>query len=208
MTAGRIPVFATIVVALAVATMIALGFWQLGRARERDRLHEELVARVALPTATYPHAAPTDLAFLYRRVTAQCARVTGWQTRGGEGQGGGKGWARIATCVAPSGSRFLVDMGIARAPSGTVAWSGGEVTGRAVREPDTRSAWQRLTAPEPARALMIVAETPAPGLDASKQPDPADESNSSWSYTVQWFLFAATAAIIYTLALRRRRRGA
>jgi cytochrome oxidase assembly protein ShyY1 len=56
------------------------------------------------------------------------------------------------------------------------------------------------------RPLMVVAETPAPGLVASRQPDPREETNSSWAYTGQWFLFALTALVIYVLALRKRWR--
>jgi surfeit locus 1 family protein len=29
--------------------------------------------------------------------------------------------------------------------------------------------------------------------------------NNSFAYAIQWFLFAATALVIYALALRRRR---
>ena len=47
-----------------------------------------------------------------------------------------------------------------------------------------------------------------PGLIASRQPDPSEETNSSWSYTGQWFLFALTALVIYALALRKRWREA
>ena len=34
----RIPIFATVIVAAAIAVMIALGFWQLGRMEEKDAL--------------------------------------------------------------------------------------------------------------------------------------------------------------------------
>ncbi|MBX9896999.1 MAG: SURF1 family protein [Qipengyuania sp.] len=203
----RLPVFATLVVAAAAATMIALGFWQLGRARERDRLHERLIERLDLPEAEYPYRTPADEDFLFRRVTAQCERVASWQTRAGVRADGPTGWRRIASCRSPLGTTFLADLGIAARPAGEVAWAGGVVRGRAIREPDNRGAFERLFGPAPPRRLMIVAESAAPGLAPSKQPDPADESNSSWSYMVQWFLFAATALAIYALALRSRWRA-
>jgi surfeit locus 1 family protein len=50
----------------------------------------------------------------------------------------------------------------------------------------------------------LVADQPLPGLEASARPDPRDVPNNHWSYAVQWFLFALTALVIYTLALRKR----
>lgn len=187
--------------------MITLGFWQLGRARERDRLHERLIERLSLPDAEYPYFAPADENFLFRRVAAQCERVEGWQTRAGVSAEGATGWRRIARCRSPFGTSFLADLGIAAQPAGEVKWAGGVVRGRAVRSPDNRGPFERLFGPAPPRRLMIVAESAAPGLSPSKQPDPAEESNSSWSYMVQWFLFAVTALVIYALALRNRWRG-
>ena len=39
-------------------------------------------------------------------------------------------------------------------------------------------------------------------------PDPGDLPNNHLAYAGQWFLFALAAAVIYVLALRRRRRDA
>ena len=204
----RIPVLATIIVLIAVGTMIALGFWQLGRAHERDRMHREVVERLAYPVAAYPYNDPGNSDFLYRRLTARCEAVEGWQSRAGQSTAGKTGWRQIATCHGPArGATFLVDMGIATTPTDRNSWRGGAVTGRAIRGPDHRSPLERLTGGQAKRPLMIVSETPAPGLAPSQQPDPRDDANSSWSYTVQWFLFAATALVIYVLALRKRWRG-
>ena len=60
--------------------------------------------------------------------------------------------------------------------------------------------WGRAVPGEP----MIVADAPAPGLEASTPPSVADIPNNHLSYAVQWFLFAATATAIYMIALRRR----
>jgi surfeit locus 1 family protein len=51
---------------------------------------------------------------------------------------------------------------------------------------------------------MIVARRPAPGLEASEPPDPRSMPNNSFSYAIQWFLFAATGLVIYAAALWRR----
>jgi len=84
------------------------------------------------------------------------------------------------------------------------AWSGGEVSGTLSWAPQHGSLIGRLWGGEARRDPMIVADRPAPGLEASVPPSAADIPNNHLSYAVQWFLFAATAAVIYLLALRRR----
>ena len=58
-----------------------------------------------------------------------------------------------------------------------------------------------------AAAAILVLDTPLPPLEKSGLPDPADLPNNHLAYAGQWFFFAAMAAIIYILALRRRNRG-
>jgi cytochrome oxidase assembly protein ShyY1 len=200
----RIPVLPTIAVAIAVATMIALGVWQLGRAYERDAAKERMIAHAALPMVEYPYADPVREDLLFRRLSATCTAVRSWETRGGESAAGQSGWRRIATCLSPKGTTFQADMGVSPSPEGQPAWQGGTITGAAVRAPDVSAMSDRLMHRQAPRPLMVVAETPAPGLAASRQPDPREETNSSWAYTGQWFLFALTALVIYALALRRR----
>jgi surfeit locus 1 family protein len=50
-----------------------------------------------------------------------------------------------------------------------------------------------------------VAAPPLAGLEANAIPDPAEIPNNHFAYAVQWFVFAATALVIYGLALRKRR---
>ena len=50
----RLPVFATIVVGIAVLTMIALGVWQLQRRGEKEALIVRYAANLNLPPMTYP----------------------------------------------------------------------------------------------------------------------------------------------------------
>ena len=201
----RIPVLATIIVGAAVATMIALGFWQLRRAHERDTMKRAMIERMGLNPAPYPYASPADEAMLYRRLSASCDQLLGWQTRAGRAADGRAGWRHIATCRSNGHTApFQADMGVSTAPDGVTAWRGGPVTGHAIRGPDSRRVLERLRGKPPEQRLMIIAETPASGFTASRQPDPSQEANTSWSYTAQWFLFAATALVIYTLALRKR----
>ena len=46
----RVPVIATIVVALAIAAMIGLGLWQLQRRTEKEALLVQYAANITRPT--------------------------------------------------------------------------------------------------------------------------------------------------------------
>ena len=62
----RIPIFATVIVAAAIAVMIALGFWQLGRMEEKDALIQraERSLEMAEPVG-YPSGISGDLFVVY-----------------------------------------------------------------------------------------------------------------------------------------------
>ncbi len=64
-----------------------------------------------------------------------------------------------------------------------------------------------LRRPGPQWRARLIAAPPLAGLAANAAPDPTDIPNNHFSYAVQWFLFAATALVIYALALRKRWRG-
>ncbi|MFM6854432.1 MAG: SURF1 family cytochrome oxidase biogenesis protein [Sphingopyxis sp.] len=210
----RWPVVATVLVACAVAVMIGLGVWQLGRAKEKDALIATWQANLALPAAAYPASNPTDAAYMYRTLSANCLRVVHWRSQYGRTQAGVSGWRHIAACATGAeGPGVLVDMGVSEGPEQGMGWTGGPVRGIATTEPDSHSALARLFGrltgqPLPPLQLMIVAETPAPGLAASARPDPSAVPSSHLAYAGQWFLFAAAAAIIFIMAVRQRWRKA
>lgn len=203
----RLPIIPTIIVAAAVATMIELGLWQLQRGAERDRLKAAMAERPEQPVLDYPFGDPSAERYLYRRLRAQCDEVTAIDVAGGKSAAGRTGWRQIATCAnRASGATFKVQLGVAERPDTVVRWDGGEVTGLAAQAPDERGFLERLSFRPAQRAAMIVASEPRAGLQASRQPDPAEYENTSWAYAGQWFFFAFTALVIYFLALRRRRR--
>jgi cytochrome oxidase assembly protein ShyY1 len=204
----RFPLLPTLLVAAAVATMIALGFWQLRRADEKEALQSRYGRNFALPAMALPSAAVADEALLFRRATAFCLEVTEWRTTGGKAASGRGGTRFIANCrTGAEGPGFAADMGVSPDPKAKPAWRGGEVTGRIAAEPRSGSLLERLTGKSPPPRPMIVAERPAPGLQASAAPV-AEAPNNSLAYAFQWFFFAAAAAGIYVLALRKRSRGA
>ncbi|MEO7825766.1 MAG: SURF1 family cytochrome oxidase biogenesis protein [Allosphingosinicella sp.] len=202
----RFPLIPTVLVAAAVATMIALGFWQLRRADEKAAIQRQYERNLTLAPMALPPAAVADSSLLYRRATAFCLSVTRWRTTGGMGASGQGGTRFLAECsTGAEGPGFVADMGVSADPKAKPAWKGGEVAGRIVAEPRSGGLFERLTGKSPPPRPMIVSAAPAPGLQASAQPV-GDAPNNSLSYAFQWFFFAAAAAVIYVLALSRRQR--
>lgn len=203
----KLPVIPTIVVALAIAAMIGLGIWQLDRAHQKEAALATWRANMALPATAYPGSQPVDETYLFRRLSANCLRVVGWQEVGGRDKDGKTGWRHIATCATGAeGPGLVVDMGVSTLPNTKVAWAGGSVRGLATHEPDNSSWIARLAGRASPLRVMIVAETAGPGLSPSAPPDPSSVPNNHIAYMWQWFFFAAVAAIIYGLALRKRWR--
>ena len=203
----RFPLLPTLVVAAAVATMVALGVWQLGRAGERDALIERHRANRNLPVMALPTAYPVDDAILFRRATAFCLEVVGWRRLGGKSASDVSGTRFIADCrTGAEGPGFAADMGVSRDPKAHPQWRGGEVTGIVVPEPSREGLLDRILRRTSPPRPMLVSMRPAPGLEPSRMPSPS--ANSSWSYAFQWFLFALMAVSVYIGALRRRAKAA
>ncbi len=197
----RLPLLPTLIVLAAIALMIRLGFWQI------DRLHEKeaMVARYAAAQANTNSAGNlsriSPLADVsYRRSQADCVAVNEWQAIAGRNSRGESGIVHIARCdferaVHNHGTvtrQVDVAVGWSRSPR-PPAWRGGQVSGTIVTSNN---------------GFRIVADPPLAGLEPNARPDPNDLPNNHLAYAVQWFLFAATALVIYFLALRKRLRGA
>lgn len=203
----RIPIVATLVVGLAVAAMIGLGFWQLGRMSQKEAALALFRTNMTRPVTAYPVMNPADERYLFRTLSANCLRVIDWQLIGGRARDGSSGWRHIAHCATGAeGPGLVVDMGLGMDPHAKAAWTGGPVQGRATYEPDGHSFVTRLLGRAPPLRLMIVSDDAAPGLKPSAPPDPSSVPNNHFSYAMQWFFFAAVALVIYALALRKRWR--
>lgn len=176
----RVPVFSTLIVAAAIAVMIALGVWQIGRMHEKEALLERYRA-----ARTMPAEAPFGPDSLYRRSRLDCPRPTAASTMAGLNRNGESGQAHVVRCSLAGGGEALVVLGWSRDVAAR-EWRGGEVVG-----------W---VAPGP----RLVADPPLAGLEANAVPDPSSIPNNHWSYAVQWFLFAGVALVIYALAVRKR----
>ena len=201
-----IPVVPTIVVLLAAALMVRLGFWQLHRLHEKEALLARYSANEAKPPLPLAALFPVTDDALYRRTSAYCLGVIGWKAEAGRDAARNPGWRHVAACrTGAEGPGVLVDMGIS-ADATAPAWQGGPVRGRLTWAPSNQPLVARLFAAPLAPTPMIVSDTAAPGLRPTAQPNPADIPNNHFSYAVQWFLFAAVALIIYGAALWQRAR--
>jgi cytochrome oxidase assembly protein ShyY1 len=187
----RIPIIATLVVLAAVAAMVALGVWQLHRKGEKEAMIARYAQAATLPPVAYPAFPPATDALLFRRASGFCLEPVAIVASAGRNLAGASGWRHVASCrTGAEGPGMEVDIGWSRSADMPRAWGGGEVTGVL-----TQGTTQKL---------RLVAATPAPGLMPSLPPTPADIPNNHLGYAIQWFAFAAIAAIIYVLALRRR----
>ena len=187
----KFPIIPTIIVSLAVATMVGLGIWQLQRAEWKQSLLARYERATGLPPIAWPAVPVQPEELYYRRATAFCLEVVEWRSVAGRNRKDQPGWAHIAACrTGAEGPGMQADMGWSRSGDAP-KWRGGPVSG--------------IIAPDSRHEIRLVADVPAPGLEASQPPSPSSITNNHMAYAIQWFLFAVIAAVIYLLALRRRR---
>lgn len=197
----RWPVVPTILVALACAAMIALGFWQLRRLREKEAFIAQVSANPSKPAVAFPRF-PDDT-LLFRRASAFCLQPVE-VTRAGAGNAG---YRLIALCrTGAEGPGFRVQLGTTHDPNAKSNWHGGEVSGWISHAPDARPLIASLVQHRP-QEMLLVSDRPLGGLTANTRPDAGIIPNNHLAYAGQWFFFALVAATIYVLAVRRRFRA-
>jgi len=189
----RLPVVPTVLVLVAVGVMLRLGLWQLDRMHEKAAMLARYHAAQAMSAdVAWPRAPEAVEAALFRHTRVTCAEVTDLVAMAGTNAKGEAGIGHQATCRLASGGAALVVLGWSIDPAPR-DWRGGEVAG--------------VIAPGGKAGPRLIADPPLAGLEANARPDPAAIPNNHWSYAVQWFLFAATALVIYALAVRKRLAG-
>ena len=177
---------------LAVAVMVGLGIWQLQRAAWKQGLLTRLEANHDLPEIAYP-AVPVDTKnLLFRRAAGFCVTPIAIRATAGRNAADVSGWSHIAACRTGGGEGpgMIVDIGWSAALGAPVRYGGGAVAG--------------IIVPDSKHLIRLVASNPAPGLQPSQPPGPATIPNNHRVYAAQWFFFAAAAALIYWLAVRKR----
>ena len=202
----RIPVVPTLLVSLAVATMIGLGIWQLERKGEKEALLAIYAQNASKPPIAFPPLGPVAKENLFRKSSANCLRLIDWQVAAGRDISGATGQRYVAHCATGAeGPGLIAALGVADRPDMKLVWKGGPLTGTITEEPDRRSIIERAFGKAvPLRPMLVVDKPPVPELRAAAQPSPDQIPNNHLFYAIQWFIFAAAAAVIYILALRRR----
>lgn len=184
--------------------MIALGVWQLGRADEKAALLIQYAGASAKPEMAFP-AIATDSKLWFRRASGLCLEPVSVTVEPGRSSKGVGGWRHIAQCrTGAEGPGMVVDIGWSKRFDVKPVWTGGQVAGVIAPQPDHRSVIAKSFG-RAAPGLMLVSNIPAAGLEPSAPPSLEDVPNNHSAYAVQWFLFAGIAALIFALALRRRR---
>jgi surfeit locus 1 family protein len=190
----RWPLIPTIIVTAAVATMIALGVWQLQRMAQKEALLKTYASASDQPAIAWPSVPLPNKLPLFRKSTLMCMKVIRWESVSGKSASGEAGFAHIAYCQTGGmeGPGAKVAIGWSPRPENPV-WNGGEVSG--------------VIAPDKPALIRLVANTAPAGLTALAAPSPESIPNNHLLYAIQWFIFATAAALIYMLALRRRQAG-
>jgi surfeit locus 1 family protein len=190
----RWPLVPTIIVVLAVATMIGLGVWQLQRKAQKEALLQTYATASSQPAISWPSVPLADQLPLFRKSMLMCMKVTRWESVSGKSVTGEAGFAHIAYCQTGGmeGPGAKVAIGWSPRPDNP-AWTGGEVTG--------------VIAPDKPALIRLVANTAPAGLEPLAAPSPDTIPNNHLLYAIQWFIFATAAAAIYVLAVRRRQQA-
>jgi surfeit locus 1 family protein len=197
----RLPIVPTLVVALAVAAMIALGIWQLQRAQWKEALLAQYAAAAAMPAVDLDplldgRTRLPPLSFRRALVTCRADHVAP-DVRAGRSAADLPGQAYYVPCrpgAAGLAARLRVNAGWAPRPDALRRLSlRGIVAGR-------------LGAVGEDGPVTLTAATAVPPLGPSQPPSLETIPNNHRFYAIQWFFFAAAALVIYVLALRGRRR--
>lgn len=203
----RFPMISTLVVLIAVAIMVFLGFWQIDRLDQKNALLETYAANLDRPAITYPELGPVANESMFRRSAVNCLRVTDWRGGSGTAADGAKGFRYMARCVTGAeGPGVLINFGVGNRPNMEIDWQGGEVTGWITHAPSGSALQNSLNGEESGPGPMLVSDKSMAGLKAPSRPSLDDIPNNHFAYAVQWFLFAVIALVIYGFALRGRSR--
>jgi len=199
----RLPLLPTIIVAAAVAMMIWLGLWQLGRAEEKERLLVQYASAATLPAVDLDPLLDGDgprPPLSFRRALVSChARDVAPEVRTGRSAADATGQVYLVPCRpgAPGlAGRLRVNAGWApRHDAVEQLTLDGLVAGRL-----------GVVEEKGGDPITLTSATASPPLAPSAPVSIEAIPNNHLLYALQWFFFAAAAAVIYILAVRKRRQ--
>lgn len=199
----RLPLVPTLMTLIMAGVMVWLGVWQLHRRDEKHRLIAALEAAKTLPPVSpseFYRAMIGAGSVQYRRAVVPCrpGRVAPYDIRGGESPSGQGGFLVLVACSHPPGRG--PDLVVVAGWSNKVAPPKGlvidtEFDGTIIERPYGKEAGRP--------PFMLIPRTAVPPLQVSRMPRPEDLPDNHLSYAIQWFAFAATLLVIYTLFILR-----
>lgn len=201
-----------LLVVVAVAVMVALGFWQLRRLderRDRNELVEAQMALAAEPVGALADPGDDPDGLRFRQVTA-AGEYAGETVSVRATQGGAPGGLRYDLLQLDGREAVWVLRGFGDYVEGEgvvapVADGGVEVEGIAVPiERLPRPSRLALDDVQVDGLLPVVVQAVDAEAPLAPVPLPELDDGPHLSYAVQWFLFAAVAAVGYPLLVRRR----
>jgi surfeit locus 1 family protein len=229
---GRLPIGLTVVTAIALAILVALGVWQLQRLAWKRDLLTHIAALQSAPARPIDQVLTTDVRLDFARVTAVCPGLaTAPYVKLYSLVDGQIGVRLISACALTSGpyGSVLVDRGfiaetVTARPTQSFSTVPTLVTG-VLRQPDKAN----FVTPVPqndqyysrdvaAMAKALKADRPAPVMlfaETSTNPEikgllpiavPAEISNRHMEYALTWFGLAAALFGVYVAVLVRGRR--
>ncbi len=196
----RLPLVPTLMVIVAIPILIALGIWQLDRAREKDAMLAALATAPNQPVLTIEGLDwPAGLDF--RRVRTRCESVGTPDAVAGRSADGQAGYSYIADCApSPMEDALRINLGWDPRPDRVIA-AGGPVNVTGLLRADASRADQLHAIP-----YLLIADPALGGLEPSLQPTIDDIPDNHMAYAFQWFGFAGVLAIIYGIYVRTWRR--
>lgn len=195
----RLPVWPTVITAIMLPILVALGFWQIARAEWKQRLLADLESARALPRIDLDAEAPDRLDF--RDAVISCRSSERADVSAARSHAGQSGYGyRIPCQTLADGTEIELVLGWAQRPDvldraavaarfeGVLVASGSQTF-------------------NPAYALYPE-EAAVKALAAAAPPARGTLTDNHLAYAVQWFLLAAVLGAIYALYFRgwRRRR--
>ena len=183
-----LPAGPTILVAVALPVLIALGIWQLHRLQWKEALRVRLAAAPKLAVLDHPDLTRPGLDF--RRAVIDCRPVAQPMVRGGRNLRGDIGYSYILRCA---GGRLSLDAGWARRPD--------------LKPFALAASYPGMLREHPGPDYTLISARALPPLVPSAPPTVDEVPNSHLSYAIQWFFFAAVLGAIYGLYVRSWRAG-
>lgn len=221
----------TLAAAGLIALTVSLGRWQVNRAEEKATRQALLESRQGETPLRLTGSVPSAEPLLYRRVSATGEWVAAGQVYvDNQSHAGRAGFHVITPLRIAADAVVLVNRGwIARgpgypaAPPVEVPVGAAEVTGIVSLPPArflelssqaiTGDVFQNLSIERyrearrlPALPFVVLADTPAPGLQAVREGPRVMGAEKHREYALTWFSLAATALVLWIVMNLERRR--